>query len=60
MSKPVGNPPLTIRDKAAAAEKRVGPDAGKDSKGHIKPKLTIRPSGNPFKKKIGVKAEVKY
>ena len=51
----------TMRDKMAAAEKRLGKTTGA-SKGKAPiPKVKIKPSGtNPLKKKIGVKATWKF
>lgn len=50
----------SVSERMAMAEKRLGKDYGKGSGKKIAPKVKIKPTGNPLKGKVGVKATVKF
>lgn len=51
----------TMRDKMAAAEKRLGKTTGASKGNTVKPKTKITPSGtNPLKGKVGIKIKTTF
>lgn len=51
----------TMRDKMAAAEKRLGATTGASKGNTVKPKTKITPSGtNPLKGKLGIKIKTTF
>ena len=51
----------TMRDKMAAAEKRLGKTTGASKGNTVKPKTKITPSGpHPLKGKVGIKSKTTF
>ena len=49
----------SVSDRMAKVERRYGKTLGASSGAHGATKWKVRPSGNPIKKKVGVKATKK-